>query len=320
MNISASNHSLENIVIRESKEKKRPTFASVFDKINRRSESMNRKTPLNNVLTNEQLFRYYLKEVAPRLNKSDDIFGEDEPSTLAELIASKSMNMSKLNKTSKSSSNNDDTDDKDTSNINNLIDLEPENSVDDNNNETGSYGTPSQGEVVSDIKAKEQSYAEEARGLFDDFDDFGDIERENPIMDDNMVGKLIQDNTQQEDNVERALIESGANIDDMPVKRKAGRPKGSKNKVSSEVSSLSDYLKAGRAVGQSLLSGSLPKNIAVRKMAGLTIDLEEVQKKLAASFTDNSFSPNTRFQALNKGDRYKTQRLQNMSRDTEGFV
>lgn len=315
MNISASNHSLENIVIRESKEKKRPTFSSVFEKINRRSESMNRKTPLNNVLTNEQLFRYYLKEVVPILNKSDDIFGEDEPSTLAELIASKSMNMSKLNKTSKSSSNNDDTDDKDTSNINNLIDLEPETSVDDNNNETGSY----QGEVVSDIKAKEQSFAEEARVLFDDFDDFGEIERENPIVD--MVGKLIQDDTRQEDNIERALIETGANIDDMPVKRKAGRPKGSKNKVSKEVSSMSDFLTAGRAVGQSLLSGSLQKNIAVRKMAGLSIDLEEVQKKLAASFTDNSFSPNTRFQSLNKAGRYKTPQIQNtLSRDTEGFV
>lgn len=110
----------------------------------------------------------------------------------------------------------------------------------------------------------------------------------------------------------------------MPVKRKAGRPKGSKNKVSSEVSSMSDFLTAGtaigKAVGKSLLSGSLQKNIAVRKMSGLSIDLGEVQKKLAASFTDNSFSPNTRFQALNKGDRYKTQRLQNMSKDTEGFV
>jgi hypothetical protein len=35
MNISASNQSLENIIIRQVKEKKRPSFASVFEKINK---------------------------------------------------------------------------------------------------------------------------------------------------------------------------------------------------------------------------------------------------------------------------------------------
>lgn len=76
MNINASNHSLDNVFIQQKTEKKRPSFASVFEKLNKRVEKMNRKTPLNNVLTNEQLFRYYVKEVEPLLKKSNDDFGE----------------------------------------------------------------------------------------------------------------------------------------------------------------------------------------------------------------------------------------------------
>ncbi len=89
MNISASNQSLENIIIRQEKEKKRPSFASVLEKINKRTANMNRITPFNNVITNEQLFRYYLKETDPKLQVSDDVFGEDEISTLADLITNK---------------------------------------------------------------------------------------------------------------------------------------------------------------------------------------------------------------------------------------
>ena len=98
MNISASNQSLENIIIRQEKEKKRPSFASVFEKINKRTSNMNRITPLNNKLTNEQLFRYYLKETDPKLRVSDDAFGEDE-TTLADLITNRSLNKSKVNQT-----------------------------------------------------------------------------------------------------------------------------------------------------------------------------------------------------------------------------
>lgn len=76
MNINASNHSLDNVFIQQKTEKKRPSFTSVFEKLNKRVEKMNRKTPLNNVLTNEQLFRYYVKEVEPLLKKSNDDFGE----------------------------------------------------------------------------------------------------------------------------------------------------------------------------------------------------------------------------------------------------
>jgi hypothetical protein len=110
MNISASNQSLENIIIRQEKEKKRPSFASVFEKINKRTANMNRMTPLNNVLTNEQLFRYYLKETDPKLQVSDDVFGEDEPTTLADLITNKSLNMSKVNQTIQTDDGDDDDD------------------------------------------------------------------------------------------------------------------------------------------------------------------------------------------------------------------
>ena len=107
MNISASNRSLENIIIRQEKEKKRPSFASVFEKINKRTSNMNRITPLNNKLTNEQLFRYYLKETDPKLRVSDDAFGEDE-TTLADLITNRSLNKSKVNQTIQTDDGNDD--------------------------------------------------------------------------------------------------------------------------------------------------------------------------------------------------------------------
>ncbi len=107
MNISASNQSLENIIIRQEKEKKRPSFASVFEKINKRTANMNRITPLNNKLTNEQLFRYYLKETDPKLQVSDDVFGEDE-TTLADLITNKSLNKSKVNQTIQTDDGDDD--------------------------------------------------------------------------------------------------------------------------------------------------------------------------------------------------------------------
>jgi len=112
MNISASNQSLENIIIRQEKEKKRPSFASVFEKINKRTANMNRITPLNNKLTNEQLFRYYLKETDPKLSVSDDAFGEDE-TTLADLITNRSLNKSKVNQTIQT----DDGDDASTQNV-----------------------------------------------------------------------------------------------------------------------------------------------------------------------------------------------------------
>jgi len=76
MNINAGTNSY-NIRLEKMKEKKRPTFASIFDKLEERSKKLNPKNPLNAVLTNDQMFRYYLEEVEPQLagdvDKLDDL-------------------------------------------------------------------------------------------------------------------------------------------------------------------------------------------------------------------------------------------------------
>jgi hypothetical protein len=82
MNINASNPSLINTLLQQAaktKDKKRPTFEEVFAKLNARTAGMNaNKNPINNMLTNEQLFRYYLKETDPKLRVSDDSFNIED--------------------------------------------------------------------------------------------------------------------------------------------------------------------------------------------------------------------------------------------------
>jgi len=82
MNINASNQSLINTLLQQaskSSEKKRPTFEEVFAKLNARSARMDaNKNPINNMLTNEQLFRYYIKETEPKLQISNEIFSGEE--------------------------------------------------------------------------------------------------------------------------------------------------------------------------------------------------------------------------------------------------
>jgi len=82
MNINASSQSLINTLLQQASktnEKKRPTFEEVFAKLNARSSRMDaNKNPINNMLTNEQLFRYYIKETEPKLSVSNDIFSGEE--------------------------------------------------------------------------------------------------------------------------------------------------------------------------------------------------------------------------------------------------
>lgn len=82
MNINASNPSLINILLQQAaktKEKKRPTFEEVFTKLNARTAKMNaNKNPMNNMLTNEQLFRYYIKDTDPKLRVSDETFNVED--------------------------------------------------------------------------------------------------------------------------------------------------------------------------------------------------------------------------------------------------
>jgi hypothetical protein len=82
MNINASNPSLINILLQQAaktQEKKRPTFEEVFAKLNARSARINaNKRPMNSLLTNEQLFRYYIKETDPLLRVSNDSFNIED--------------------------------------------------------------------------------------------------------------------------------------------------------------------------------------------------------------------------------------------------
>lgn len=82
MSINATNQSLINILLQQatkaSEKKPRPTFEEVFSKLNARTAGMNaNKQPMNNMMTNEQLFRYYLKETDPKLRVSDESFNID---------------------------------------------------------------------------------------------------------------------------------------------------------------------------------------------------------------------------------------------------
>lgn len=82
MNINASSQTLINTLLQQaskSSEKKRPTFEEVFSKLNARSSKMNaNRQPINALLTNEQMFRYYLKETEPKLHVSNEVFSADE--------------------------------------------------------------------------------------------------------------------------------------------------------------------------------------------------------------------------------------------------
>ena len=69
MNINAGRNTVN---LSLSKDKERPSFATVFDKLNARK--LNRKNPLNAVLTQEQMFRYYLEETEPKLGEMPDNF------------------------------------------------------------------------------------------------------------------------------------------------------------------------------------------------------------------------------------------------------
>jgi len=84
MNINASNPSLQNIITRTlmGKKEKRPTFEEVYKTLSKNSAKMNTKLPLNSVLTNEQMFRYYVQNTVPKIQKSKDTFGESELNTV----------------------------------------------------------------------------------------------------------------------------------------------------------------------------------------------------------------------------------------------
>jgi hypothetical protein len=72
--INAGNPSDNNMITRQVMQKKRESSSTIFDKLNKRTTQLTAKNPLNNVLTNDQLFRYYIQEVEPKLSQSNDNF------------------------------------------------------------------------------------------------------------------------------------------------------------------------------------------------------------------------------------------------------
>jgi hypothetical protein len=94
MNINAGISSY-NLNLKKNKEEKRPTFGTIFDKLDARSKKLNSKNPLNAVLTNEQQYRYYLQETEPMLHNNDDTYDLDD------VVGNKSLKDMKLSEFAK---------------------------------------------------------------------------------------------------------------------------------------------------------------------------------------------------------------------------
>lgn len=76
MEINASRNSAIDVIaqsiMNQEEGKKRPTFSTVFDKLNKKKISS--KKPINNLLTQDQMFRYYINTTEPLLKVSNDGF------------------------------------------------------------------------------------------------------------------------------------------------------------------------------------------------------------------------------------------------------
>ena len=78
MEINAGRNSAIDVIVQsimnkeDNGKKKRPSFSTIFDKLN--SKKIDSKKPLNNILTQEQMFRYYINDTEPLLKVSNDSF------------------------------------------------------------------------------------------------------------------------------------------------------------------------------------------------------------------------------------------------------
>jgi len=104
MNINAGTNQY-NLSLKKMKEEKRPTFATIFDKLDARSKKLNPKNPLNAVMTNDQMYRYYLEETEPMLREIPDDYD-----LLDDVIGGKSLKDMKLSEFAKLLSGNLDSD------------------------------------------------------------------------------------------------------------------------------------------------------------------------------------------------------------------
>ena len=95
--INVSNPTFNNILMllntrgnNPDKPKKRPTYDEVFNKISKRTQNLkSTKQPLNNILTNDQLFRFYIQDTQPLLQKSNEVVNEGNTNLIQALTASK---------------------------------------------------------------------------------------------------------------------------------------------------------------------------------------------------------------------------------------
>lgn len=74
--INASNRTTENVLINKAMKNKRPTFNEAFNKINKHTMNKTANDPLNIIHSNEQLYKYYVKETMPLLDVSNETFGD----------------------------------------------------------------------------------------------------------------------------------------------------------------------------------------------------------------------------------------------------
>lgn len=78
MEINAGRNSAIDVIVQsimnkeDNGKKKRPSFSTIFDKLS--SKKIDTKKPLNNLLTQEQMFRYYINDTEPLLKVSNDSF------------------------------------------------------------------------------------------------------------------------------------------------------------------------------------------------------------------------------------------------------
>jgi len=339
MNISASNQSLENIIIRQVKEKKRPSFASVFEKINKRTANMNRITPLNNQLTNEQLWRYYLKETDPKLQVSDDVLGEDE-TTLADLITNKSLNMSQVNQTT------DEGDDDDKGKVDKSQSFVDRSSFLKPNNVLESL------ENLNNSQLELKNYLEKMN--FETFvnDEYNDSI--NPMYQgspndfvSSIVGNITDNLQRKEDNLQNSLMEAG--VDAGPIKyyddwaTEKFTPFNTLDKASSTInSSIKGYLARKKAKALQNLTDytagvdfketdispikTRTRTLKPKKNTYITADqrptynimMRAVEERALAEYEARSISNPLSGAAITK--RGRPIGSKNKSKDTEGFV
>ena len=70
--INCGNTSMANLKIRERMKDNKETTGEIFAKLNKRGKLDPRQNAVNYQLTNDQLFRFYVQDVEPKLRQSNE--------------------------------------------------------------------------------------------------------------------------------------------------------------------------------------------------------------------------------------------------------